>query len=425
MKFFYITFTKLFFVLFICLQVNAQNAPSLPYSQFGFGTLNQEGTFINRSFSKGGIGYASSINPNLNNPATLSFLDKTSAELSLENGANFYRQTGSRSSFQNNVSFYNLALAFPASKRNAWTFGYLPYATKGYKTSYYEVIPNVGLAHITYSGEGNLSRAYIGTAYKIISKHSDSLAVSVGTNANAVFGSNYQMGAVEFNADYKLMSVSYNSQNYYKGFYLDPSIYFQTKTKKGLFSAGFVYQVANPATVTSSYFSQSYYLTPSQTVSSKDVFLEKQDTIKINLPQTIKCGIYFENVNGHGFALDVQQTNFKSTLYSKPLNTVSATWQYDARKSNQTGFFNNTIYRLGFYFSKTNWVIKNQQINSMGINSSFSFPTPGKFAYNRLQIGFTAGVIGTTQNNLLAQRFITVNAGVLFGDVWFKRPKID
>lgn len=402
----------------------AQKAFSLPYSQFGIGEINLDGSFNNRSFAKGGVAYANGISLNLNNIASLSSLSQTAAEFTMQNRSNFFKNSTEKS-FQNDISFYNFALAFPVNKYNAWAIGYLPYSTLGYKTSFYESVPNVGLAKVQYQGEGNINRAFLGTAIKFLSLHNDSILCSAGTTFNFLFGSNFQQGSVEFNPSYKLLSVSYNSQHYYQGYYFDPSIYLHKKFKKGLISLGFSYQISNSANVITNYFAQSYYLTPSQTAATKDVFLTKTDTLNYQLPTSLKAGLYFEKINGIGFSIDYQTIHLNNPEFTKPLNTLSAACQIDARKQNKNGFFNNTIYRIGAYYTQTPITIYNHQINEWGVTTSFSFPTPGKFAFNKLLIGLTAGTMGTKQNNLIKQNFIVINAGILFGDVWFKRSKID
>jgi hypothetical protein len=52
-------------------------------------------------------------------------------------------------------------------------------------------------------------------------------------------------------------------------------------------------------------------------------------------------------------------------------------------------------------------------------------PTPGKFAYNKINFGFTFGEQGTEKSNLITHKYIMANVGILFGDIWFKKSKID
>lgn len=404
-----------------------QGLSSSPYSQFGFGEVNQEGSFINRSFAKGGTAYASAIGGNLNNAATLAYINQTCGDFSLDNRVNFYSNSLDKS-FQNNVSFYNLSLAFPVSKRMGWSLGMLPYSSKGYKLSYYQSIQNIGLANFRYQGYGNVNRVYIGSGFKLISRKSDSLSIALGTHFNYLFGSNIQRGTVEFNPSYLYLSTNYNSFNYYTGFYFDPSLYFHKKTKKRLYSVGLSYQISNNVNVVNNYYAESYFLTNSQAQSVKDIFLEKTDSNVQKLPAAIKVGIYTEDDRGNGFALDYQSVNFsdsKNTLSSNPYTTISAAWQHDARKRNKNGFFNNTIYRLGLFYSQTNLFINNTAISNKGFTLSFSMPTPGKFAYNKINFGFTFGEQGTEKSNLITHKYIMANVGILFGDIWFKKSKID
>ena len=107
------------------------------------------------------------------------------------------------------------------------------------------------------------------------------------------------------------------------------------------------------------------------------------------------------------------------------IDQLSAAWQHDARKRNKNGFFNNTIYRLGLFYSQTNLFINNTAISNKGFTLSFSMPTPGKFAYNKINFGFTFGEQGTEKSNLITHKYIMANVGILFGDIWFKKSKID
>ena len=160
-------FSFLIVLLIFVESISAQQNTSSPYSRFGLGDLtNQFSPVFN---SLGGGGYAI-YNENIINPyspASYSAFSPNSFIFSTGLNHNVLNiQSLSDEQTVNNVSLSHIVFAFPLSKRIGTSFGVIPFSNIGYtlesRDQQYE-------ADMLYSGDGGLSKVYLGTALKVLS----------------------------------------------------------------------------------------------------------------------------------------------------------------------------------------------------------------------------------------------------------------
>jgi len=178
----------LVFTTLLAFNIHAQQTGSVsPYSFFGLGSLNFEGTAENRSM--GGLSiYTDSIHFNFRNPASytsenLKFngyegksrpikftVGGSSSNVNLESQSNDFNTSTS--------TFDYLGFSFPVGKFGVG-FGLLPFTSVGYEL---ESNNDAGFLENRFSGEGGVNRTFVGIGYHI------SKNLNVGVNLNYNFG---------------------------------------------------------------------------------------------------------------------------------------------------------------------------------------------------------------------------------------------
>ena len=78
---------------------------------------------------------------------------------------------------------------------------------------------------------------------------------------------------------------------------------------------------------------------------------------------------------------------------------------------------------LGFNYQKTPYLVNQQEIDDFGINFGVTFPLRN---ISRLSLAFKVGERGTTDNDLIQERYYRAYLGITVNDnKWFIRRKFD
>ena len=90
--------------------------------------------------------------------------------------------------------------------------------------------------------------------------------------------------------------------------------------------------------------------------------------------------------------------------------------------SSVNSYLKRTSYRLGLNMRQLPYLENNTEINDFGINFGASFPVSG---YSSLDAAFKYGFRGTTDNNLVQERYFQVVIGATINDRWFIKRRYD
>ncbi|MGH7238124.1 MAG: hypothetical protein ACREGF_06325, partial [Candidatus Saccharimonadales bacterium] len=164
---------------------------SSPYSQYGLGDINSQ--LLPQNTAMGGIATAInriSLYNNINplNPASYADITFTTIDAGVYGNSIKLNQIGQPTASNSNFRLSHVAFGIPVSKRSAFSFGLLPYSEMGYN---YKVTKtgfgsgsavDTNVTNYVYSGEGGLSKAYIGYGFGI-GRH-----LLIGANASYIFG---------------------------------------------------------------------------------------------------------------------------------------------------------------------------------------------------------------------------------------------
>jgi hypothetical protein len=197
----------LMFVITLCNSALAQNSTSTPYSRFGVGDLSSNTLARNLALGGTEIGLDQPNNINFGNPAAYSGLWYTTYEAGFD-FKQFELET-SYSSYQSNtasVSYFNFAFPIKVKK---WSvgFGLLPYSKVGYKATSVTTTPFGDTETAQYEGSGGLNSFHIGTGVNLFK------GLSLGVNAEYIFGVLNYDRTIAFNTPYYLNTATYSSNS--------------------------------------------------------------------------------------------------------------------------------------------------------------------------------------------------------------------
>ena len=138
-----------------------------PYSVFGLGELEKEGSAYNKSMGGTGIAARNKRFINYTNPAAVTARDTLAfmADFGLEQKNTLYRQGDLRSA-NNTFNIHNFVMSFPIYRSSAFMVGLTPFSDVGYDFSSVEerqdIIGNTG--NITYDsrGTGSVYQLFVG-----------------------------------------------------------------------------------------------------------------------------------------------------------------------------------------------------------------------------------------------------------------------
>src|ERR1700744_3164510 len=199
-----IKYTRFFIIILLAVSaigVKAQSTAttSSPYSRYGLGDIDpsimpQQRGMGNISTAINKINNYNTIN--VQNPASYGAINYTTFDIGIYSNIITLNQTGQASTSNGNFRLSHVNFAIPVTKRSALSFGLMPYSEVGY--NYKISKPNLGsgspadtnAVNYIYSGDGGLSKAYIGYGFGI--GH-----LLIGGNGSYIFGNLVQRSSTE------------------------------------------------------------------------------------------------------------------------------------------------------------------------------------------------------------------------------------
>jgi hypothetical protein len=85
-------------------------------------------------------------------------------------------------------------------------------------------------------------------------------------------------------------------------------------------------------------------------------------------------------------------------------------------------YFERITYRAGLNYQKTGLIVNDTEINEYGISFGVSLPMGLKLS--NINLGIEIGKRGTTDNNLIEEKFYNFRLSLSLNDKWFRKQKI-
>jgi long-subunit fatty acid transport protein len=424
-------------VLLTSISVKAQVTTQSPYSRYGIGNI--KGTVLPQFRAMGGIStavYKPNVynNINMQNPASYAGINLTTVDIGISGGGTQLKK-GDQTEGSYNANISHVALAFPVSKRSALSFGLIPYSELGYQYQNSATLSTPGntstqTATYIYSGEGGLTKAYMGYGFGL-GDH-----FRLGGNVEYLFGNLIQSRSTEL-ADVNSINSRMQNKNSIGGISFSYGAQYEipvgdrTSITLG-YSGSSSSNINSKTTFVATQYLPSTTTTEEENSSLDTLSLTENSKTKFKLPLIHNFGIAFQKNNKWLIGADYRMGKW-SDLTIGGVNQdlqdtygVSVGGQITPDITSIGSYFNHVDYRAGFSYDKTYISINDQDIKQMAVSFGFGFPlrsTP----LTIYKINFTTelGKRGTVSNGLLEEKFINFHLGFTLNDKWFRKLRFD
>jgi hypothetical protein len=416
------------FIIFLFVALGAQGQiASSPFSEYGIGNLQSNGTAQNQGM--GGIGisngspwYINNMNPALlvNNHVTVFQGGMQFEKKALSDGTNTQR-------FQNGNLNY-LALAFPV-KANRWTtsIGLTPYSSVNYNFSYQDYVAG-SYQLITYqqSGKGGINQFYWSNGVSI-NKY-----FSAGIKATYLFGS-----VISQNPSYSPISYANSSlrtTDAFNGLNLGVGLSFHIDSllnKNYKLNIGLIGSLGSNMNVQH----QSKYVSTLSNGSVLDSVTFNKQYGKLTLPHNFGVGVSFGKADRWLIGFDFTSLDYRSFDYKtndgtrQYLGTTTIGYRSGVgieivpKYEDFTNYLNRITYRVGASYERSPFLVNGNPLTDIGGTFGFSFPVSHISA---IDLGIKIGKRGIVTQNLLEENYFRVYFGVTFNDrFWFIKRKFE
>ncbi len=402
-----------------------------PYSRYGIGEFTNGNNVVLRGMGNITSAYASPFRVNTDNPASYSFLRRTTFELAANASTRNVHGTvnGTSQAYSSataSVAYMNLGV--PIGKNGGMSFGFRPNSQV-----YYLLVDSGFYAPLDtllkrYEGEGSTNYAFIGGSYRY-------KGLSIGVNVGYLFGnvrnSSFMYPVASTTTKYGFIS-NYSTYTQVGGVHWKGGLQYEKKL-----DSFHVLRIGGTVTLGqdlkqhySEYHISSYNFSDTIIRDSSVKITDKVGTL--TLPMSYSAGVMFGREGKWSAGIDYTATNW-STFNSSLNPQMNANVGTDAYKLSVGGEYtpdaeamrnllSRSTYRLGVYYGTDYLRVNNVILPKYGVTAGFS--TSFKRSISQLHVAVDAGVLGTTEHNLVRQNYIRLTIGLSMNDLWFVRPKL-
>ena len=405
-------------------KVNALGSYS-PYSLFGAGRIEPQGTSYN--LSMGGIGIALRDNRFINyiNPAAITARDTLA--FMLDFGVvqkNSYNRDNAVSSAYNVFNMQNVVMTFPIYRKSAMVIGIVPYSNVGYKFQSTETDPGL----VSEIGDIKYQQYGTGSIYKLFAGASMVVAKRISIGAEAI----YYFGNINRHSD-----ILFNSSTAYN------TVYTGWNYKVHCFSGKFGIQYTQPfrkndseLTVGATYHIGNrlkgdmlrYAYTASDTV-----MYDNRPEASLYVAEEFGVGVSYRVADKWTVGVDFVQQNWSK--YPFVNYGTAASFSQSAARYYRAGFeitpnrddlryyMKRVTYRVGGYFEESYVMLNGHRVNDFGITFGASFPIFR--GHNAISVAVNLGQRGTLKYGLVRERYFNFVINFNLHDVWFVKYRYE
>ena len=432
--------TLLFAVIAFAAHSQSTATSSSPYSRYGIGDIDPQ--LMPQNAGMGGIGvatnkigYFNSIN--VINPASYGAINLTTIDIGLYGNFITLSQTGSASQKNSNFRLSHVAFAVPVSKRSALSFGLLPYSERGY--NYRQTVKGTGTTSVadtnttnyTYSGDGGLSKAYIGYGFGI-GKH-----LLLGANVSYIFGTLKDISTTEIsNLDPNgVLNTKIEQSNSIGGLNYDFGLQYSvdfSETKHLIF--GYSGSASSKLNSQSSFIVSQYKNDNSgnEDIPLDSVISRQDPKTKIKLPLTNRFGISFQNDGKFLIGADYTMSRWSNLSIGgvnqglQDSKTFNIGGQYTPNLNALRNYLATVDYRLGAIYDETYMVVNNTRIKRYALTAGLGMPLrPANGSFYKINISAEVGRRGSLVNGLVRENYVNIHLGFTLNDKWFQKYKFE
>lgn len=396
-----------------------------PYSLFGIGDIEKQGTAFNKGMGGIGVGVRDNRFINYSNPASITERDTLSFMLDFGlNQKNFYNTDGDVESAYNTANMQNIIFTAPLYKKSALMVGITPYSSVGYKFQSVETDPNLvsKYGNIVYQkyGTGSISQLFAGAAMNL------SKNFSVGAEFIYYFGALNRYSNVLFSSDASVRDIN-------TGWDYDISAisarvgaqYFANIAKNTVLTIGATYRFESNM---DGDFTRYACTTSSSQIDT--VTISTTTGYEVQIPTEFSAGFSIKKRDKWMFGFDYVRQDWSKSFFGetpgvdfKPSvsSSMRAGFEYIPNRYDIRYYMKRVTYRIGAYYDKTYVNINGNQVNAAGITLGMSMPI---FRwYNAVTWSVDLGQRGSLENDMVRERYIQFNLNFNLHDMWFIKKR--
>lgn len=437
----YRMYNKLKYTFAVCLLctsmlANAQVTTQSPYSKFGVGNI--KGSLLPQFRAMGGIstavykpGFFNNIN--MQNPASYAAINATTFDIGLT-GVVTELSNSSLSENSFNASLSHVAMAFPLTRKSALSIGILPYSQLGYDFKNTVQVgtnaANTKTVDYKYTGEGGLTKAYIGYGRQF-GDH-----FRLGANVEYLFGNLSESRSTEYVNDPGSINSRLQSKNSVGGVNFSYGAQYDIRLNNKT-SLVFGYSGSANSKINSekSNVVTQYNIFNGEEQSAFDTLSIVQNRpTNLQLPLVHNFGFTIQKDNKWLIGADYRMGKWSNLTIDNVNQSLQDTYgvsvggQFTPDITAINGYFKRVDYRLGFSHDKTYIQVNNQDIKQTAITLGLGLPLSSITRGSIYKMNLTAelGKRGTVSNGLLQEKFVNLHLAFTLNDgSWFRRFRFD
>ncbi|MFI3315993.1 MAG: hypothetical protein SNF93_00250 [Rikenellaceae bacterium] len=427
----------------LCAQSYGSINTYSPYTMYGIGEINTQGTLSTRSMGGMGVSMRSVGEINLLNPASYSVALNRSVLFSygLE-GSNYFNSQYIDGSKVNNSyasgNFHDIALQIPIASNMGIGLSLTPYSSTGYNIATTENYTDIGLLSYTYEGGGDITQVKLGFGWEPIKN------LSVGVAAQYYWGGIYRSFTM-------VPYVVTGNGTYYSTMGETSYEISKIKAQLGLQWTAIKNMKRNLTFGATYDFGGDLKPDYSHTVIGYGTLLSVvadwvEEEQSLVLPNQLTVGSIYQTPKWLvGFDYNYQNwqsSNSDAIAYSSSgvavaynnFSTYKLGVQLTPNRGDVRHYFNRVSYRAGLRYGGYEMTYGGLELNQCAATLGASFPVRMS-AFSKIDVGIEYGSRGSNdlyvqadeQVGLIKQTYVKFALGfTLFGeDYWFQRPKFD
>ena len=405
------------------------NRENNPYSKYGIGELQNGNSTVLKGMGNITSAFENPYEINSDNPASYSFLKRTTYEVGMT--ASTRNVNGGGSSYTTGTATLSyLTIGMPVGKNAGLCFGFKPYTH-----SFYSLVDTIfsgsplGETVRSYNGDGGLNYAYIGAAYQY-------KGFSIGANVGYMFGSITSTTEVA-SIDTVLTDRSYtaNFSNYTRigGIYWKGGAMWEHKLDSNYtLRIGGTVTISQNLTERLDAYQVSVYNFGDTIVNDTSSY-SGESRGKLKLPMSYSIGAMLLKNGNWSIGIDYTATKWSgfnsspnltmNDFVAKSSYKASIGGEYTPDANNIRNYYSRITYRFGLYYGTDYLTFQNTQLPLYGLTLGASLPFRRSFSH--LHTSLDIGRIGTNTNSLIQETYVRFSLGMSFNDLWFVKRKYD
>jgi hypothetical protein len=429
------------FFCFVAVQTSAQVTSVSPFSRFGLGEIQSEA--FAAGFGSGGLtqAFRSPRHLNIGNPASHASNRLTSFEAGLSHNS-YLQQAGLNvePNWNNRTNLGYMAVGIPLTKSWGLSASISPFAQTGFKSTLLENHPDFGEIEYLLNGAGSISRFTIGSGIQVFK------GLSVGANANYVWGRRIQTSDVIFNSR-NFFNFRTEDNLFIQGFTFDFGFqYVHHLNDRGLeLVLGGTYSPGADLSQERILLDYTFARSQGVPIPRDTTSFFEDNTSSMGFPQSMGLGFAIQRSHKElgipiwMFSAEYRRRDWSTfSLPGSSANFVAAERLAagvsfipilikDSR-GKRGNFFERMEYRAGFFQENSFIVIDDFRVQDYGMTFGLGVPLNhkvfvGEEKYSKFTLSAALGTRGNLTNIGYRERYALLLIGISINDKWFNKFK--